>query len=327
MKAVIDCTSSEKYLTLGIWGKPVFCRVIDIVFEADCFDDYILVTDNPYIKYITNSLYNNQIIISNDFPKNGVVIDGRAANMVSSSIRTLVKSLDDNKLYELSNLLDDEQRLLVDSSTGFEISLINYRKKTKTKWLREMVLNRISEKNTVLSEIKDKDEICFLGHSQFDMWRINKLLNYRIRNCGISGITIREYIDDIIKPQRIVLPSSGILILLGVNDIALDKSIYEILNDYIELLELIKNSSKAEVYCIQTLLVNGRLDRDNQRIIDFNNMLKSALSDRYKWIETDSMNDDFGHLDFRYTNDGLHLNEFGYEKLKEILEKSLLKYR
>ena len=144
-----------------------------------------------------------------------------------------------------------------------------------------------------------------------------------VYNFGISGITAKEYLEDIFERQLIKNIKGRIFILIGANDIILPLIIEEIANSITNLIDKISMKFNVPIYYIETLHVNGRLDRRNKQIDMLNSLVKYNIPRNIIWISTKKFDDPFGNLDYKYTTDGLHLNETGYLVLKKLLEEKL----
>lgn len=322
LRCYIDCTTDEQYLTLGLWGKPVFTYPIRAALSSKCFADVVVITSSKYIAYLIQELH-LPVRVSVDEKICGVRIDGRSAVITPDTIKRIVLSHKKISDYCLNDYVADEkQNVLVDSLLSFELTLSLVRKNEKHAWLRESVLNRILQKKHVLKNTME-NEIILVGHSQFDQWEIQRLCNYAVRNCGISGITSLEYLNDILKNGLLALSGDKILVLLGTNDIVLDKTIDEIFFDYCGVVDYIYKKTDSEIILLECLHISGRLDRDNKRIDELNTKIRNRYGDMFTIISMSEMDDKFGNLNFKYTSDGLHLNAVGYMKLNEIIEKRL----
>ncbi len=314
-------TCFTDYYTLGLWGKPVIWYPIQAALESGMFDRVIINSCNPYIKYLVKEYFDERIVFGQ--ANNSIAIDGRAALLTPEGIRRAVQKAYPNKSKELLKCVEEEQAVIVRNELSFELALSMLHKRNRKNWLRCDVLNRISEKTSILKTVQAKS-ICFVGHSQLDQWSISDLCGYTVRNCGINGITAREYIDDILKKGLFSFQDEAYLVLLGVNELVLPISIQDIVEAINDLIIHILGHSNAPIFFVEPLYVNGRLDRNNTQI----NMLRyglkqSKLSTVVHWIETDSMNDAYGHLDYKYTTDGLHLNTVGYEIFQKTVIASI----
>lgn len=321
-----DFRGNIDYCTLGLWGKPVIWYVVDAVLSSECFDCVQIKTENQYIEYLVNQFFDD-ICIVNSYSFNCVLIDGRAALLTAEGIRAAFPKFKNlqGMIHINDFLLNDTEKIVVNSENNFELSLAIIRKRDRKKWLKRMVQDRICEKQDVLRNDVSSPSVCLIGHSQIDQWNCDKIGKYTVKNCGISGITSNEYIEYILKKDYLHISDDVIVILIGVNDVTLSVSIQSIRDSIVQMIEMIKELSSAPIYYIESLLINGRLDRSNDQIKELNSLVKQSLLGYVYWIETSKMNDEYGHLDFRYTSDGLHLNRYGYEKLLEIIEASLEK--
>lgn len=326
MNCFIDGTVDEEFLSLGVWGIPVIAYPIKSALESGVFDQVIVVTESSYIDYLVREFFGVKIKLTKQMPMIGIRIDGRAANIMPETIRKIANLVDLKELKKINIMQfvqNPEELVLVDCSNNFELTLVLWRKRNKNVWLKKMIINRINDKQSIFLNPIKKKEICLIGHSQWDQWNITSLHGYSVRNCGISGITIKEYINEILKKNCINLSSGIILVLIGINDLEKSTNICELVNGMIDLLELIHNKTDAHIYVVQTLHIKGRIDRNNTIISQYNKKLHKSLPNYAKWINTAEMNDSFGNLDYHFTTDGLHLNGAGYKKLYDILDCAL----
>ena len=324
MNCIIDATKDEKYLTLGLWGKPVVYYPIRTALDSKLFSNIIVITESEYVRYIVIELFGNEIIITNVFPKKGLLINGQAINISTNTLKEIAKNMNESVMVNLENtLLNAEECIIVKDVNSFELSLALIRKREKHIWLRKKILERIQTKMSLFSHVVEKNEVCLIGHSQFDQWNISSLMGCPVYNFGISGITAKEYLEDIFEKQLIKNIRGRIFILIGVNDIILPLTIEEMANSITNLIDKIGLKFNVPIYYIETLHVNGRLDRSNKRIDMLNSLVKNNISRNIIWISTKKFDDPFGNLNYRYTTDGLHLNETGYLVLRELLEEKL----
>jgi hypothetical protein len=320
MDCIID--ARKKYLNLGLWGKPVIYYSVSEAIGSNYFTNVIVVTQNKYIAFLCKEFFGNKVIIEDVMPEKRsdiVILDGRAALITAESMRKAGEKVCAVNNQLLNYVDNQSERLLVDSENNFELALALLHKRNRSIWLKSMIQNRINEKKEILINYVPCS-VCLIGHSQFDQWSITKLGKYEIRNCGISGITSVEYLENIICNGLINLSADKILILIGTNDIVGLNSIEQVANNICRLIEEVKKHSNAEIYYLESLFVNGRLDRDNISIDKMNQLVRNALDNKIVTIKTNRMNDSFGNLNYKYTTDGLHLNELGYSELLKIVE-------
>ena len=173
-----------------------------------------------------------------------------------------------------------------------------------------------------------KGEIIFLGDSITDRCEWGELfLNAFIRNRGLSGDKTEGVIDRLTevtesKPDKI-------FIMIGVNDLRHNVSIEEIIENYKRILLKIKlDSPQTKIYIQSILPVNelvGQPKTTSEEIAKLNAKIE-ILADQFDISYLNifsSLVDDFGRLDKKYTEDGLHINGEGYSVWKTLIEYSV----
>lgn len=221
-------------------------------------------------------------------------------------------------------VIGEDEGLIINTKNDFELALILKAKENKARQLREAIHDRIEEKSPEFRGKHDCKTVALIGHSQFDNWDIDKLLDYKVLNYGIRGISSFEYFDEIISKGKIDLCSDVYIVMHGTNDIIYNISDDEIFGSIMNTIKSIEVSHKyIKIFFLGCAHVNGRLDRDNDRIAEFNSYIKENLPIRVSFISLDEMNDKWGNLEKKYTTDGLHFSDEGYERLKEIIEENM----
>ena len=223
----------------------------------------------------------------------------------------------------LAYFMNKEDSIDIDDRLDFEIAITIATKKKKKILLLNMIKERIKEKKLYFEQVKP---ITLIGHSIFDYWEISKLNEYEVNNLGIAGISTKEYIDLILKKDLIKSLSKKIILFSGTNDMVIEgwkkEDTLNWINETISILKSIKKD--IEIYFIEVPRVLSRMDRANRVINELNIYLRDSLSKDIKFIELgQDFQDKFGNLKIEFTSDGLHFNENGYKKLKEIVEKEL----
>mgnify|MGYP005988079873 FL=1 len=178
------------------------------------------------------------------------------------------------------------------------------------------------------NEVDTKNEIIFLGNSITEGGDWKALFpNKNVINRGISGDVsggILFRLDEVTssKPLKVFL-------LIGINDLAQGKAIDHIL-DLIEqiILQIIDQSKNTSIYLQSILPINPNIGdkfhqhkNNHQNIMDTNKRLKIlAKKMDIKYIDLHKkMRNTKKYLKEKYTYDGLHLSEDGYEQWKMIL--------
>lgn len=223
----------------------------------------------------------------------------------------------------LAYFMNKEDSIDIDDRLDFEVAITIATKKKKKILLLNMIKERIKEKKIDFEQVKP---VTLIGHSIFDYWEISKLNGYEVNNLGIAGISTKEYIDLILKKDLIKSLGKKIILFSGTNDMVIEgwkkEDTLNWINETVTILKSIKKD--IEIYLIEVPRVLSRMDRANKIIIELNNYLKDNLSEDIKFVELgQDFQDKFGNLKIEFTNDGLHFNENGYRKLKEIVEKEL----
>ena len=217
-----------------------------------------------------------------------------------------------------------DEAFVSDYPRSHEITLLLQQKQSNWPSVIQTVKRRIKEKDAIFKHSTDCKSICLIGHSQIDQWSISNICGYSVRNCGIAGITSFEYNKRILKRNLLNCDSDLFLIMHGTNDIVWDYSIEEIVKSIEKTIYYIKDrNGTAPILYLACLHINKRYDRSNARIDMLNSMLKRSIANAVIWIDTSLMDDIYGNLNSKFTEDGLHLNSVGYNKLSAIIEQTI----
>jgi len=233
-----------------------------------------------------------------------------------------MKQHSDVMLYNVPSI----EAVVINSNNDFELALVLKRKQNNRLILDNAIKNEINKKNKTFSEISKQKSVCLIGHSQIAQWKLQSIFGYEVRNCGISGISSFEYNKYLLETKKLKCDDDICIVMHGTNDIVLDYTLDKIVTSIENTIEYIRNESpKSVIFFLSCMHVNGRLDRNNAKIDELNRQLKKHLKNVVKWIDTCFMDNQFGLLDEKYTLDGLHLNELGYDVLRERLEFEMRK--
>lgn len=171
----------------------------------------------------------------------------------------------------------------------------------------------------------------FLGDSITHRYNIDKYFpDIPIVNSGVEGDTTLGILNDIENRVYIYNPTK-IFLLIGTNQVE-SQTAEEIFNGIRDIVEEIKeNREFADIYIESIYPVNSNISgparwKDNKKIIEINKMIKDySLENHVFYIDVySSLLDEDDNLDVRYTIDGLHLNDKGYEVVTEVLKKYLM---
>ena len=222
----------------------------------------------------------------------------------------------------LAYMMEKSVSIDIDDSQDFEYFYFLMQQKNKDSLLLENIKKDILYKRYVLTKNHD---IGLIGHSIFAQWDIEHLNNQSIGNFAISGITIQQY-NDYVLTQKIKIPNK-ILIFLGINDLRKNNyHLQKIINNLQQLIENIRvQNPVAQLYFLECLHTAFRIDCHTDLINEFNSAIRPILQiNNIIFIQLNRyFTNQYGKLDLKYSYDGLHLNEQGYQLLTEILEKEL----
>ena len=188
----------------------------------------------------------------------------------------------------------------------------------------------------VVTKIKEVEKVpanyLFLGDSITDFYDLDKYYNeLPVVNSGISGNTTDDILNDMKKRAYQYNPSK-VFLLIGTNDLIHNKSNEEIVEKVEKIIEEIKeNRSKAEIYLQSIYPVNYKLspymvkNRKNDDIKEINEKLEDYCEDNdITYIDMyDLLKDKDDNFNSKYTKDGLHPNDDGYEVITKELKKYL----
>ncbi|HFI0449833.1 TPA: GDSL-type esterase/lipase family protein [Streptococcus suis] len=140
-------------------------------------------------------------------------------------------------------------------------------------------------------------------------------------NLSIGGMTAATALEN----QHLFLefPLKKALLSLGVNDLITNYPMHDIQDTIFQLMESL--ISKAENVFVTTVAYT--LFRDsvsNEEIVELNDfILQSARKLGISVIDINEVVAKDGMLDFQYTNDGLHFNQLGQERVNELITMRL----
>lgn len=183
----------------------------------------------------------------------------------------------------------------------------------------------------------EKGNIVLLGDCVFDLLDIEKYFEGEvIYNNGICGDTSEMLLDTLYK-RAIKYKPKKLFISVGSNDIGFDdRNVKDIYNNIIDMVKEIKRRSKdTEIHLMTVLPVNPANyeninrdyvdNRDNFDISMLNYYLKNyARRNRIKYIDINkSLKNDVDQLNLKYSIDGFHINESGYEIISDLIRSKL----
>ena len=175
------------------------------------------------------------------------------------------------------------------------------------------------------------DNVVFVGDSITNQYALDEFYeNIHIVNSGINGNQTSDILSQMNERIYQYNPSKVIL-LIGTNDLANNKSNEEILNNIRKIIIQIKeNRPYAKIYVQSIYPINETIQKEadnlkdyktNKRISEVNKKLKEICKEeKVTYIDTYSaLLDENKELKRTYTEDGLHLTTLGYIKVTNVL--------
>ena len=274
------------------------------------------------------------------------ILDTKEETVIDKDIEEEIKEDEalDKELEEEVEQLEDEMDMSFLSSKNN-----NIKEKTNSKTLIAIIIiiclltfiiyhytTFNHHKVKVVTKIKEVEKVpanyLFLGDSITDFYDLDKYYNeLPVVNSGISGNTTDDILNDMKKRAYQYNPSK-VFLLIGTNDLIHNKSNEEIVEKVEKIIEEIKeNRSKAEIYLQSIYPVNYKLspymvkNRKNDDIKEINEKLEDYCEDNdITYIDMyDLLKDEDDNFNSKYTKDGLHPNDDGYEVITKELKKYL----
>ena len=167
-----------------------------------------------------------------------------------------------------------------------------------------------------------KLDIVMLGDSRVE-WRAwtEMLGRGDISNRGIAGDTTAG----ILRRVRSSVPNNGgvVVIQAGVNDLNQGVKPDEVMANFRSILKCLREEKQARVIVTSIILV-GQVRPDlNHTISDCNRELSQFTAARAEWLDLNAVLAPQGYLSSDYSEDGVHLNERGYEEVCRVLAPHL----
>lgn len=219
----------------------------------------------------------------------------------------------------LAYIMKKEDSLDIDDRVDFEMAIALYLKKNSKANMLKFINHQIKKKEPLFGQTKD---ITLLGHSIMYNWKLAKFNGYEVNNLGICGISTNEYQEFILDKKKIKNFGKYVIVMLGTNDIVYQSlSDAQIVNNIARVIDNIKAiNPQTQIYFLEMTAVAFRMDRPKEKIYRLNALIKERIAPMVNYVELNPyMTDNFGNLELKYTFDGLHLTELGYEKIEEIL--------
>lgn len=169
-------------------------------------------------------------------------------------------------------------------------------------------------------------KVLLIGDSITQAFSMNENLNdFNIINKGIYGDNTQGVLSRLQKDVINEYPDY-VFILIGTNDLALERSDEQILETIHNIIDTLTSSLVlAEIYLTSILPTSNIENRPNDRINSINkNLMKMVNNFGVHYFDLASFfKDEKGELKSELTVDGLHLSEQGYQLWVEVLINKL----
>lgn len=203
----------------------------------------------------------------------------------------------------------------------------------------QTVLNQFSASNSLLlNRAPNKKRIVLLGDSRISRWTsLPQIDGYECINRGIGGDTTNQSLLRLDRDVLILNPDI-VLVQLGINDLKAigvlpDKKLQIINQTLSNLMQILEILTKRDIHVfIMTVLPAAKpsllrqivwSDNIGQAVSDINDNIRKISHKCITVIDVDSIFSNEGKMSTQYSEDTLHLNEYGYMTMNHLLQQSL----
>lgn len=167
----------------------------------------------------------------------------------------------------------------------------------------------------------DKTDIVFVGNSLTEGFPVTELFGEHVKNRGIGGNATWHLLERIEKIA--VKQPKKLFIEIGINDFNFGSTVDSAFCNYKAIVSAIGNISPHTTIFIQSLTptcmsysnITDSVTQLNTRLKEYCNLQGIAFIDLYTPLLKGTQ------LDSAYTEDGIHLNDKGYEIWRRVVEK------
>ncbi len=219
--------------------------------------------------------------------------------------------------------------LLIITSYVLSLNLLKAQQLVDTNYQSTYYLQKV----TLFRLLPDtKDEIVFLGNSITDIGEWTEIWqDIHVKNRGVSGdntFGVLARLDEVVSSKP-----SKIFIMIGINDIAKNTPDSIILNNYKKIIQYIRFHSPKTKLIVQSILPTNNFftefknHQNKDTHIRFVNTNLQSFCKENRLVFLDLYHhflDNENKLDKKYTNDGLHINGYGYMLWKKIILENKL---
>lgn len=192
---------------------------------------------------------------------------------------------------------------------------------------------KVKREKPVVEEIKIDDNYLFVGDFNTERLDFNELDYHYVKVSG-DGLKTSDLLENITDYIYHYNPSI-VFIELGINDLNSGVNEADITTTLSEVIDGIKENRKyAKIYIESIYPINNTIegydpnilssDLDNNKISSLNKLLEDLSKDKkVGFINIYDKLIEEGNLNTKYTDNGIYLNEEGYRKVLNLLQKEI----
>lgn len=220
----------------------------------------------------------------------------------------------------MAYFMDSPSSLDIDNREDFEKFYFLIQQRNKERNLLSYVKREIRIKGDTFSHPAD---ISFIGDSLLALWDAETLAGKAVQNVAIQGITAPQYRSLILNKIQNLRLSPTVILSLGRSDIRHSEDIESIFADIQSIVSALQARTEVKrILLLECLPALFRVDCRNAPIQALNQKLQSITGIEFIKL-SGAFSNKYGKLDPRYTHDGFHLNEEGYQLLHSQLAHPL----
>lgn len=159
-------------------------------------------------------------------------------------------------------------------------------------------------------------KIIFLGDS-ITAWNSELKNIENSENFGVPGFISRDIVWQLQGDDEETISGRTACLMVGVNDIMMGISIEKTLSNIKEIIEMLKKRFEKIIFISVLPIDNVNLNKNIQKL---NENIKNIEEIEFLDVHNYFLNE-HGMIDYKFTTDGAHLSNYGYE----ILNKEIFK--
>ena len=163
-------------------------------------------------------------------------------------------------------------------------------------------------------------ETIFLGDS-ITAWNSELKKYENIKNYGVPGFISRDIVWQLQGDDEEVIFGHTAVLMIGVNDILMGFSVEKIVLNINEIINMLKNRFERIILVSVLPIDNLKM---NKEIREINQEIKDIEGTEFLDIHNLFLNE-HDMIDYKFTTDGAHLSNYGYETFNQHLFKILNK--